>query len=120
MHPSVYEGFKQAANRMVGDKAMKLGNFRLAMGAWIIALCVQPSATWATRAVGATVTGEITASPSSEMIEVAHHAYHIKANTPAEKTARSFFLGQVVDIVLDRPAADNEPEVVSIAPHSGS
>jgi hypothetical protein len=87
------------------------------MAAAIIAIGSQPATSWATRAVGATVTGEITASPSSTEIEVAHRRYHIEANSPATETARSFFLGQVVDVMLSRPGANKEPEVVSISAH---
>jgi hypothetical protein len=87
------------------------------MAAAIIAIGAQPATSWATRAVGATVTGEITASPSATEIEVAHLRYHIEPNSPATQTARSFFLGQVVDLVLSRPGVNKDPEVVSIAAH---
>jgi len=97
---------------------MKLGKSWFLIAAGMIAFSLQPQAGWATRALGASVTGEITASPSSAQIEVAHRVYHIKANSPAQKTARSFYLGQVVDLILDRPPVDGEPEVVSIAPHT--
>ena len=84
----------------------------------VIAISSQPATSWATRAVGSTVTGEITSSPSTTEIEVAHRRYHIEANSPATETARSFFLGQVVDLVLSRPGANKEPEVVSISAHA--
>lgn len=99
---------------------MKLGKLWLISGACTIALSVYCNASWATRAIGALVTGEITASPSSSQIEVAHQVYHIQANSPAAKAARSFYLGQVVDLVLDRPGINRAPEVVSIAAHPAS
>ena len=98
---------------------MKLGKIYFVIAAVIIAFGLQSPTGWASIAVGAKVTGEITASPSGAQIEVAHHIYHIKANSAAQKAARNFYLGQVVDIVLDRPAMNREPEVVSIAPHAG-
>ena len=98
---------------------MKLGKLWLRIAAFGIALALQPSAGWASRAVGLTVTGEITASPSTLQVEVAHRVYHVKADSPAAKALRTFYLGQVVDLVFDRPALNTEPEVVSITPHSG-
>ncbi len=99
---------------------MKLTNIWPVTAAFMFMLALQPQSGWATKAVGAVVTGEITAAPSSEVIEVAHHAYHIQANSSAARAAHGFYLGQVVDLILDPPAANSEPEVVSIAPHSGS
>lgn len=87
------------------------------MAAAVIAMGSQPATSWATRAVGATVTGEITSSPSATEIEVAHRRYHIEPNSPATEQARSFFLGQVVDVVLSHPGTNKEPEVVSISAH---
>src|SRR5882762_6142712 len=120
MYTSAYERFTQASHRMVGGSAMKLRKLWFVTAASMLAFSLQPQAGWATRMVGASITGEITASPSSAQIEVAHRVYRIKANSPAEKAARSFYLGQVVDIILDLPGANSEPEVVSIAPHSGA
>ena len=88
--------------------------------ALLTSLGLQPSLAWATRAVGATITGQLTATPSAGQIEVAHHVYHIKANSPAARTFRNFYNGQTVDVLLDRPASPAEPTVVSIAIHAGS
>ena len=84
-----------------------------------VALALQTSPTWASRPVGTTVTGELTATPGTLLVEVAHHPYRVKANTPAAKALHNFFLGQTVDLVLDVPAQNAEPEVVSISPHAG-
>lgn len=98
---------------------MKLAKLWLVMAAFTTVMSLEPMTGWATRALGATVTGSITASPSPTAIEVDHKAYHIQANSAAAKNARSFFLGQVVDIILNRPAGNTEPVVVSIAGHVG-
>ena len=71
----------------------------------------------AIQAAGAIVTGEITASPGAGQIEVAHRSYHVKADSPAEKTLHHFYLGQVVDLIFNKPAANAEAEVVAIALH---
>jgi len=87
------------------------------LAAAVVALGLQPTGAWATRALGAVVTGEITASPSSTQIEIGHRVYRIKANSPAAAAARTFYFGQVVDAIFDRPGANAEPEIVSIAAH---
>jgi hypothetical protein len=96
---------------------MKLRKLVLAVICALSALAIQPS--WAIRAVGAKVTGQITAMPSAVQIEVAHHVYTIKANSPAAKAYRHFSSGDTVDLMLDRPANRNEtPTVVSILKHT--
>ena len=87
------------------------------LAAAAVIICAHPVTSWATRALGATITGEITASVSPTEIEVAHRRYHIEMNSPAMAAARSFFLGQVVDLVLDQPAAGKDPQVVAISAH---
>jgi hypothetical protein len=96
---------------------MKLGKAGLIVGAMVATLGLQPDA-WATRAVGSVVTGEISASPSTTQIEIAHHVYRIKAGSQAAATARSLSLGELVDATLDRPPVNGEAEVVALAPHS--
>jgi hypothetical protein len=98
---------------------MKLGKLSMISAAFIVSLSLQPAA-WANRALGSTVSGAITASPSPTQIEIAHKVYHIQANSPAARAARSFFLGQVVDAVLSGPAVNQAPEVVSLVAHVGS
>lgn len=97
---------------------MTLRKLWLVMGALLISLSLQPAAAWASRPVGDVITGEITASPSATEIEIGHHVYRIKANSPAAAAARSFYYGQTVDVTLDKPAMGAEPEVVSITPHA--
>lgn len=99
---------------------MKLAKFSVLSAVFVVMLNLQPDAGWASRVLGATVTGPITASPSATQIEIAHQAYHIQANSPAAKAVRSFFLGQVVDVVLTAAGGNTAPEVVSISAHAGS
>jgi hypothetical protein len=98
---------------------MKLGKLSLIAATAAVMLCLQSTAVWATRAVGVTVTGQITASPSPTQIEIAHHVYRIEPNSPAANTARSFFLGQTVDAILSNPGTNAEPQVVSLILHQG-
>jgi hypothetical protein len=97
---------------------MKLRKLWLIMCALMISLSLQPTAGWASRAVGAMITGEITASPSATAIEIGHHLYRIKPDSPAAAAAHSFYFGQLVDVTLDKPAMGAEPQVVSITPHA--
>jgi hypothetical protein len=99
---------------------MKLGKLSLIAATAAFALCLQTGAAWAIRPVGATVTGQITASPSPTQIEIAHHLYRIEANSPAAKAARSFFLGQTVDAVLSNPGTNSAAQVVSLVLHQGA
>ena len=96
---------------------MKLGKLSLIAATAAVMFCLQSASVWAIRALGATVTGQITASPSPTQIEIAHHLYHIQPNSPAANAARSFFLGQTVDAILSDPGINSEPEVVSLALH---
>ena len=98
---------------------MKPGKYPLIAATAAVMLCLQSASVWATRAVGATVTGQITASPSPTQVEIAHHVYRIQPNSPAATTARSFFLGQTVDAMLSTPGVNAEPEVVSLVLHPG-
>jgi hypothetical protein len=98
---------------------MKLGKLSLIAATAAVMFCLQSTAVWAIRAVGVTVTGQITASPTPTQIEIAHHLYHIEPNSPAANTARSFFLGQTVDAILSNPGTDSEPQVVSLVLHQG-
>jgi hypothetical protein len=98
---------------------MKQGKYSLIAATAAVMLCLQSASVWATRAVGVTVTGQITASPSPTQVEIAHHVYRIQANSPAANTARSFFLGQTVDATLSNPGVNAEPEVVSLVLHPG-
>jgi hypothetical protein len=99
---------------------MKHGKLWLAMAASVIGLALQPPTGWATRAVGSMITGQVTSTPSAVQIEVDHHVYRIKANTPAAKAYRNFYNGDTVDLLLERPSTQTVPTVVSILKHAGS
>ncbi|MGO9995844.1 MAG: hypothetical protein ACLPTF_25495 [Steroidobacteraceae bacterium] len=99
---------------------MKHGKLWLAMAASVIGLALQSPMVWATRAVGAKITGQITSTPSADQIEVDHHVYLIKKNAPAAKTYRNFYHGDTVDLFFERPATQTAPTVVSIVKHAGS
>jgi uncharacterized transporter YbjL len=100
---------------------MKSTKFALVIGAAVLAAGLVPNVGWSTRLLGGMVSGEVTATPSSGTIEVAHHLYHVKAKSPAEKALSSIHAGQNVDIILDEAStAGSLPEVVSITQHAGS
>jgi len=99
---------------------MKHGKLWLAMAALAIGLALQSPAARAVRAVGATVTGQITAAPAADQIEVDHHVYLIKQDAPAARTYRNFYRGDTVDLLLERSATESAPTVVSIIKHVGS
>jgi len=96
---------------------MKIAKILLVLAATTASLGLTPSAAWAIRAVGVVVTGPLTSAPTSTQIEIAHHVYRIKANSPAAAAARSFYYGQVVDATFDKPAVNAQPEIISIAAH---
>ena len=62
---------------------MKLGKLGLVAGAFALAICLKPNVGWSTRAYAAVITGEVTAAPQSSEIEIAHHLYHVRANSAA-------------------------------------
>jgi hypothetical protein len=98
---------------------MKLDKFGIVAAAFALVLCFEPSVGWSTRAYGALVSGEITAPPSSGQIEIAHHAYHVKPQSFADKALSSFYAGQRVDVVLDGPLGSSASQVISIMVHKG-
>jgi hypothetical protein len=99
---------------------MKLGKLGLVVSAFALAICLKPNVGWSTRAYAAMITGVVTAAPLNGEIEIAHHLYHVKANSIADKALSSFYAGETVDAVLDGPAGSNASQVISITVHSGS
>jgi hypothetical protein len=99
---------------------MKLGKLGLVVTAFAVVFSLRPNVGWSTRAYGATITGEVTAAPLNGEIEIAHHLYHVKANSAADKALSSFYAGQTVDAVLDGPAGSSSSQVISITTHAGS
>jgi hypothetical protein len=82
--------------------------------------CLGPSPGWCTRAYGDLISGEVTAAPLSGEIEIAHHVYHVKAKSAADKALSSIYAGEMVDAVLDGPAGSTASQVISITQHAGS
>ena len=99
---------------------MKLGTLKFVVSAFALAICLNPNVGWSTRAYGAMISGQVTAAPLSTEIEIAHHLYHIKANSAAAKAVHTIYAGQTVDAMLDGPASSTTSEVISITPHSAS
>ncbi len=96
---------------------MKSAKVLLVLAASAAAFGLQPTTAWAIRAIGTVVSGEITSTPTSAQIEIAHHVYRIRAHSPAAAAVRGFYYGQVVDVIFDKPGANAEPQIVSIAAH---
>ncbi|MDP9084391.1 MAG: hypothetical protein M3N50_11595 [Pseudomonadota bacterium] len=99
---------------------MKLARMSILVGALVVVVCSGTEIAWATRVLGVQVTGEVTATPMSDQIEVDHHVFHFEPNSLADKTARSIRVGQIVDLVLDAPANSPSAHVMSIGKHAGS
>lgn len=99
---------------------MKPGKFVVMISAVALAFALVPNVGWSTRAYGPMITGEVTAAPSNGTIEIAHHLYHIKANSAADKVLNSIHAGQNVDIILDGPQSSSASEVVAITQHAGT
>ena len=98
---------------------MTSGKSALVAAAAALMFCFGPSVGWSTRVVpGDAVSGEVTAAPMNGVIEIAHRAYHIKANSAADKDALNFYAGQTVDAVLDGPAGSNDSQVIAITLHT--
>ncbi|MHB8475649.1 MAG: hypothetical protein ACYDBZ_05115 [Steroidobacteraceae bacterium] len=98
---------------------MKLAKLGLVVGAFALAICLKPNVGWSTRAYAAMISGEVTATPQSGEIEIAHHLYHVKADSPAAKALSSIYAGQTVDAVLDGPAHSTDTaEIVSLTIHA--
>jgi hypothetical protein len=99
---------------------MKPGKIALAAAALAVVFCLRPNVGWSTRAFGEMITGEVTSAPLNGEIEIAHHLYHVRPKSAADKALSSFYAGQNVDVVLDGPANSSSSQIISIATHSGS
>lgn len=81
---------------------------------------VASGSAFATRPVGAKVSGEITAPSTGMQIEVAHTPYPIKPGSAAETQVHSFYSGQQVDVEFDSRAVTEKSQVVAITKHKES
>ena len=97
---------------------MKLGKLTLLVCAFALAICFKPNVGWSTRVYGPVITGEVTAAPQRGAIEIAHHLYHVKPHSAADKALSGFYAGQNVDVVLDGPASDAASQIISITLHA--
>jgi hypothetical protein len=98
---------------------MKLGKLALNVGAVALGLYLQPNIGWSTRVYAPVITGTVTAVPYSGTIEVDHRSYRVKANSGAAKALSSFYIGEIVDMVVDGPPG-GAVQVISIVQHPGS
>jgi hypothetical protein len=101
---------------------MKISRLSFALGMVAVALLLQPSQSWSARAYTATLSGTITAQPSSTggTIEIDKRIYHVKAGTAAAKLLSSLYVGEVIDVILDGPPNGASKEIISIQKHAGS
>ena len=99
---------------------MKLAKIGFAVAALAMVLCSRPEISWASRILTPVVTGEVTAVPYGDKIEVDHHSYAIKAGSAADQASHNVSVGDVVDLILDAPAATATAMVVAINKHTGS
>jgi hypothetical protein len=99
---------------------MKPGKIGFAAAALAMVFCLRPDVGCATRAFGDIITGEVTSAPLNGQIEIAHHLYHVKPKSAADKALSSFYAGQNVDVVLDGPASNSSSQIISIVTHSGA
>lgn len=81
-------------------------------------LSLQPHAGWSSQMFSVAVTGEVTATPVSGTIEVAHKSFQVKPHSLADKILRQIKYGQVVDLVMDGPPDSGKSQVVAINLHS--
>jgi hypothetical protein len=69
---------------------------------------------WSSRVFADRVTGHITATPVSEVIEVDHRVYRVKKGSPADEALHGFSEGQQVELVLDGPVESEASSVLAI------
>jgi len=100
---------------------MKLAKLSLVVvGAFAVAICLNPTVGWSTRAYAGMVTGQVTATPGNGEIEIAHHLYHVQTGSAAANALSSIYVGQDVDAVLDGPPGSTNPEIVTLTIHPAS
>jgi hypothetical protein len=80
----------------------------------VLAIALLPTPGWSSRVFADRVSGEVTAVPVSDVIEVDHHLYRIRAGSLADKQLHSLSQGQKIELVLDGSADNKASEVVLI------
>ena len=91
-----------------------MSKFKIALAAGTLALSLLPNVGWSTRAYIPAVSGQITALPGGNEIEVGSHTYHVKHGSAAEKALGQLSTGQQVQLTLDGPPGP-KAEVIAIA-----
>ena len=91
-----------------------MNKFKIAFASGTLALSMLPNVGWSTRAFTPAVTGQITALPGGDEIEVGSHTYHVKHGSSAEKALGQLSTGQQVQLTLDGPPGP-KAEVIAIA-----
>jgi len=97
-----------------------MNKFKIALASGTLALSMLPNVGWSTRAFTPSVTGQITALPGGDEIEVGSHTYHVKHGSAAEKALGQLSTGQQVQLTLDGPPGSPKAEVIAISTTSES
>jgi hypothetical protein len=97
-----------------------MSKFKLAIASGTLALSMLPNVGWSTRAYIPSVTGQITALPGGNEIEVGSHTYHVKRGSAAEQALGKLSTGQQVQLTLDGVPGSPKAEVVAITTTSES
>jgi hypothetical protein len=97
-----------------------MSKFTIALASGTLALCMLPNVGWSTRAFVPSITGQITALPGGDAIEVSSHTYHVKKGSAAEKALGTLSTGQQVQLTLDGPPGSSQAEVIAITTSSES
>ncbi len=84
------------------------------IAALVLGGALAPTPGWSNRVFTDRVSGEITAVPVSEQIEVDHRLYRIKAGSLADKQLHALSQGQKVELVLDGPIGAKTSAVLAI------
>jgi hypothetical protein len=92
----------------------RMSKLKIALASGALALCMLPNVGWSTRAFVPSVSGQITALPGGDEIEVGSRTYHIKKGSAAEKTLSQLSTGQQVQLTFDGPPGSSNPQVIAI------
>jgi hypothetical protein len=97
-----------------------MSKFKIALASGTLALSMLPNVGWSTRAYTPSITGQITALPGGDEIEVGSHTYHVKRGSAAEQALGKLSTGQQVQLTLDGPPGSSKAEVIAITVSSES
>jgi hypothetical protein len=97
-----------------------MSKLKIALASGALALCLLPAVGWSARLYGVEVSGQVTALPGGDEIEVGSRTYHIRQGSPAEKVLSRISTGQQVHLILDKALSDPKSEVIGITVDSAS